>query len=622
MTDSYIEFDIEKELRKLPKKPGVYLMHGPKDEIIYIGKAVNLYNRVHQYFQDPSGKSATIRKMITLIRRFEYIVVDSELEALILENNLIKEHRPKYNTLLKDDKTYPYIKATVDEEFPRIFSTRKFRKDKSRYFGPYSNQTAVKECIDLLHKLFLIRTCQRKLPEECGKERPCLYAHLGQCMAPCTGDVKKEEYAASFKKALEFLDGKYEPVKKYLTGEMEKYSEAMDFEKAIVYRDLLRNVEALSDKQKITQYDTDDRDVIGIQKSAEDAAVCVFNIRNGKMVGRDKFHLEVAEDEEMKEIVSSFVNRFYTGTPFIPKEIWIQEEIDDQELIGEWLSKAAGKKCTIKVPKIGEKSRLVELACENASIILKEEADKLRMEELRTRGAMNEIRDLIGLPVLRRVESYDISNTSGVDSVGSMVVFYDGEPKNNDYRKFRIKTVSGPDDYSSLKEVLYRRFTHEEGDRSFDSYPDLILMDGGKGQVNACLEVIADLGIHIPVAGMVKDDHHRTRGLLYQNEELPLSMHSEGFKLVTRIQDETHRFAIEYHRSLRSKEQVHSVLDDIPNVGPKRRRALMRAFKDIETLRNAAVEEILEIPEMDRRSAESVAEYFHGFHFLHLSGKK
>ena len=610
MADSYINFDIEKELKKLPKKPGVYIMHGPSDEIIYIGKAVNLYNRVHQYFQSPDGKTATIRKMISLIRRFEYIVVDSELEALILENNLIKEHRPRYNTLLKDDKTYPYIKATVSEEFPRIFSERKFVKDRNRYFGPYANGTAVKECIDLLHKLFKIRTCTRKLPEECGKERPCLYAHLGQCMAPCTGLVTADEYKENFKKALDFLSGKYEPVKKYLQGEMERCSEAMDFENAIVFRDLLKSVEALSDRQKITQYDTDDRDIIGASRSAQDAAVCVFNIRNGKMVGREKFHMNVDDDDELKDIIKSFVNRFYTGTPFVPGEIWIQEEIEDTALTEEWLSGIAGRKCHIKVPKIGEKSKLVELAAENAFIILKEEADKLRLEELRTRGALNEIKDLLSLPVLRRVESYDISNTSGVDSVGSMVVFYDGEPKNNDYRKFRIKTVSGPDDYSSLKEVLYRRFTHEGGDKSFDSYPDLILMDGGKGQVNACLEVINELGISIPVAGMVKDDHHRTRGLLFGGKELPVSPRSEGFKLVTRIQDETHRFAIEYHRSLRSKDQVHSVLDDIPNIGPKRRRALMRAFRDIETLKNASEEEICAVPEMDARSARSVYMFF------------
>lgn len=608
--NSYIDFDIQKELKKLPKKPGVYLMHGPSDEIIYVGKAVNLFNRVHQYFQDPSGKSPKIRRMISLIRRFEYIVVDSELEALVLENNLIKENRPKYNTLLKDDKTYPYIKVSVNEAYPRIYQTRKFRKDKCRYFGPYTSGLAVRDCIELLHKLFKIRTCSRRLPEDCGKERPCLYYHLNQCTAPCTGNVSEKEYNESIKKALSFLSGKYEEVTEYLSEEMKRCSENLEFEKAAEYRDLLKAVDALSVKQKVTANDLDDRDIIGIAKSDKDAVAMVFFLRQGKMIGREHYHIETDGNDEIPDIISAFINRYYTGTPYIPKEIWVQSGFPENKLCEEWLSEVSGHKCTVLIPKKGTKVDLVEMAVSNADIILRQDYEKIRKEELRTKGALNQIKELLSLPELRRVESFDISNTNGFNSVGSMVVFYDGLPKRNDYRKFRIKSVEGPNDYASMREVLERRFSHDEKEK-FGAYPELILMDGGKGQVSTAESVINDMGLHINVAGMVKDDHHRTRGLYFRGVEIPIDTDSEGFHLITRIQDETHRFAIEYHKSLRTKEQVHSVLDDIEFIGPKRRRSLMKYFTDLQTIKNAGVSELSEIEGMDMRAAQSVYDFFH-----------
>ena len=599
------EFNIKDELRKLPKKPGVYLMHGIHDEIIYIGKAINLYNRVHQYFQSPEGKSPKIRRMISNIRRFEYIVVDSELEALVLENNLIKENRPKYNTLLKDDKTYPYIKVTTGETYPRIFMTRKFMKDGSRYFGPYTSSLSVKECLEMLHKLYKVRTCSRKLPEECGKERPCLYYHLGQCMGPCTGNVSPDEYGKGISDALEFLSGKYDRIKKILTDKMLAASEETEFEKAIEYRELLKAVDDLSVRQKVTAYDNDDRDIIGLCQDGRNCIVCVFFIRNGVMTGRENVRIDVTGEESTEELVSEFIKRFYTGTPYLPKEIWIQCDIAERELLSRWLN------VNIRIPKIGQKEKLVEMAVENAGTVLRKDGEKLKKEQLRTIGASNEIRDLLGLSRMERIESYDISNISGFENVGSMIVFVNGAPKNSDYRKFRIRTVEGPNDYASMREMLSRRFVKDKNDTRFGIFPDLILMDGGKGQVGIAERVIDELGICIPVAGMVKDDRHRTRGIWYKGQELPVDPKSEGFHLITRIQDETHRFAIEYHRSLRSKEQVHSILDDIPGVGPKRRRALLKYFRNIELLKQADVEELMNAGSIDRRTAENIFAFFH-----------
>jgi len=588
-------------------------MHGPDDEILYVGKAVNLYNRVHQYFQNPETKSATIQKMIGLIRRFEYIVVDSELEALILENNLIKENRPKYNTLLKDDKTYPFIKVTTNEAFPRVYMTRSFKKDGARYFGPYTSVTAVKDCIDLLHKLFKIRTCSRNLPRDAGKERPCLYCHLGQCMAPCTGKITTAEYQVNFLKALDFLNGKYGPVKTYLAEKMNECAASMAFEDAAGYRDLLQAVDELKDRQKVTSTsDVNDRDIIGIARSQHDAVAQVFFMRGGVLIGRENFHIDCAPEIDDSELVSSFVNRFYTGTPYIPREIWLQSEIKDCGLIEKWLMTTSGHKCRIIVPKNGEKKKMVRMAIDNASIVLKQDSERLKREELLTITANTALKDLLALPILHRIESYDISNTNGFEPVGSMVVFQDGKPLKSNYRKFRIRNVSGPNDVACMTEMLERRFQHDDRESSnFGRYPDLILMDGGKQQVSACEEVVHSKGLFIPVAGMVKDDHHRSRGLIYRGAEIEIDPHSEAFKLLTRIQDETHRFAIEFHKSLRSKKQVHSILDDIPGIGPKRRLNLLRAFPSLEKIQTASMEQLKQISGMDSKSAAEVFSFFH-----------
>ena len=612
-------FNIPEELKKLPSKPGVYIMHGPKDEIIYVGKAVNLKNRVRQYFQSPKGKTDKIKKMISLIRRFEYIVVDSEMEALVLENNLIKENSPKYNTLLKDDKTYPYIKVTVEEDFPRIMMTRKVRRDRAKYFGPYTSSSAVKDTIDLLHKLFRIRSCSRRLPQDIGKERPCLYYHLGQCLGPCGGFIKSDEYRKHIDRAVDFLSGKYDYVKRYLKGSMQLASDSLEFEKAIEYRELLNEIEVLASSQKVTAAsDTDDRDIIGISELLETAAAQVFFIRDGRMIGRECFHLDIDKNDEVQTVVQDFIKQYYSGTPYIPKEIWVQSELPERELLEGWLTKSKGRTVRILTPKKGDKEKLVEMAVKNAENQLMKDFEKLKRDAARTKGAAEQIRELLDIDSISRIESYDISNTNGFESVGSMVVFADGRPKNSDYRKFRIKTVTGPDDYASIREVLTRRFSHGIGEikgggrlSAFGMLPDLIMMDGGRGQVNIALSVLSEFGLSIPVCGMVKDDYHRTRGLYFNNKELPIDIHSEAFKLITRIQDETHRFAIEYHKSLRSREQVKSILDDIPGIGDVRRKALLRHFKDINAIREADTAELAEADGMNYAAATAVYEFFH-----------
>ena len=613
-------FDIQEELKKLPGKPGVYLMHDEKDEIIYVGKAVSLKNRVRQYFQSSRNKGIKIEQMVTHISRFEYIVTDSELEALVLECNLIKEHRPKYNTMLMDDKTYPFIKVTVEEPFPRIMMTRRMVKDKAKYFGPYTSAGAVKDTIELIRKLYHIRSCNRKLPRDVGKERPCLNYHIHQCNAPCQGYVSAEEYQESVQEVLKFLNGNYEGIVEQLKDKMEKASEMLEFEKAIEYRELIASVQKIAQKQKITDAAGagDDRDILAMAVEGEDAVVQVFFIRGGRLIGRDHFYLKIAKEESAKETLSSFIKQFYAGTPYIPAELMLPEEIDDQELIEEWLTKKRGRRVHIKVPKKGTKEKLVELAARNAKMVLSTDKERLKREEGRTIGAVRELEKLLGISGIVRMEAYDISNTSGFASVGSMVVYEKGKPKRNDYRKFKIKGVQGVDDYASMEEVLTRRFTHglkeqEEGKElgGFTAFPDLILMDGGKGQVNIALQVLENLGLAIPVCGMVKDDNHRTRGLYYQNEELPIDRNSECFKLITRIQDEAHRFAITFHRKLRSQSQVHSILDDIPGVGPARRKDLMRHFENIEAIRNATVEELKELPSMNEKAAQDVYKFFH-----------
>lgn len=618
-------FDVEAELKKLPAKPGVYLMHDGRDEIIYVGKAVNLKNRVRQYFQSSRNKTSKIEQMVERIARFEYIITDSELEALVLECNLIKEHRPRYNTMLKDGKTYPYIKATTQEDFPRLLFSRELKKDKSRYFGPYTSSGAVKDTLDLMHKLYQIRTCNRSLPKDIGKDRPCLNYHIKQCSAPCQGYITKEEYQRNFSRALEFLNGNYGPLLGELEGKMLEASEAMNFEKAIEYRELLASVKQVAQKQKITSSGLEDRDIIAMARDDQDAVVQVFFVREGRLIGRDHFHLSVATAEDESQVLTSFVKQFYAGTPFIPRELLVQVPLEDEEVIVQWLSAKRGQKVRLVSPKKGEKERLVELAAKNAKLVLDQDKEKIKREELRTIGAMNQIGEWLGLSRIRRIEAFDISNTGGFSSVGSMIVYEDGKPKTSDYRKFRIQTVQGPNDYASMEEVLTRRFTHgmeeekmlkEKGvDLSFGSFtrfPDLLMMDGGRGQVNIALAVLEKLQLSIPVCGMVKDDNHRTRGLYYQNVEIPIDKHSEGFRLITRIQDEAHRFAIEYHRSLRSKAQIHSILDEIPGIGPARRKALMKFFKSQEAVREASIEELAKAPQMNRRAAEAVYKFFHG----------
>ncbi len=598
-------------------------MHDSSDEIIYVGKAISLKNRVRQYFQSSRGKTAKIQKMVAHIAYFEYIITDSEMEALVLECNLIKEHRPKYNTMLMDDKGYPYIRITVDEAFPRVMMARTMKKDKSRYFGPYTSAGAVKDTLDLVHKLYKIRTCSRNLPRDMGKDRPCLNYHIKQCSAPCQGYVSQEAYWEGVHQVIDFLGGKYETLMKELEDKMNHAAEELEFEEAIRYRELIQSVKHVAQKQKITDStSTDDRDVIAMAQEGRDAIVQVFFVREGKLIGRDHFHLTVAEGDSKASVLSSFVKQFYSGTPFLPRELFLQEEMEDADIIGQWLSEKKGKKVTIKVPKKGEKERLVELAARNARMVLDQDREKIKREELRTVGALNQIAGWLSLTGLKRIEAFDISNISGFQSVGSMVVFENGRPKRNDYRKFKIKWVQGANDYASMDEVLTRRFVHgleekrELGSQhtdvgSFTRFPDLIMMDGGRGQVNIALEVLNRLGITIPVCGMVKDDHHRTRGLYYNNVEIPIDRHSEGFHLITRIQDEAHRFAIEYHRSLRGKGSVHSILDDIPGIGPKRRKALMRAFASLEEIREADMETLRAVEGMNEGSARAVYEFFH-----------
>ena len=612
-------FLIEEELKKLPGKPGVYIMHGEKDEIIYVGKAVSLKNRVRQYFQSSRNKGAKIEQMVTHITRFEYIVTDSELEALVLECNLIKEHRPKYNTMLKDDKTYPFIKVTVNEPYPRVLFSRTMKKDKAKYFGPYTSSTAVKDVIELVRKIYMVRSCNRNLPRDCGKDRPCLYYHMKQCTAPCQGNVSEEAYKRNIGQVLHFLNGNFQETIDQLTEKMMAASEDMRFEDAAGYRDLINSIRRIGERQKITTYGEEDRDIIAVAMDEsedlreQDAVVQVFFMRGGRLIGRDHFFLRVARGDTKAQVLSSFLKQFYAGTPFIPAEIMMQTEIEDGEIIEDWLTARRKQRVHIRVPKKGTKEKLVELAKENAWMVLSKDRERIKREEGRTIGAVKEIEDWLGLKDIVRMEAYDISNISGFESVGSMVVYEKGKPKRSDYRKFKIKWVQGPNDYASMEEVLTRRFTHESKGEydSFSILPDLILMDGGRGQVNIARKVLGELGIDIPVCGMVKDDNHRTRGVYFNNVEIPIDTSGEGFHLVTRIQDEAHRFAIEYHRSLRSKEQVHSVLDDIPGIGETRRKALMRRFRSIENIRDASVEELSQTESMNVQSAEAVYQFFH-----------
>lgn len=612
-------FQIEEELKKLPSKPGVYLMHDEEDTIIYVGKAVSLKNRVRQYFQSSRVRSSKIEQMVSKISRFEYIVTDSELEALVLECNLIKEHQPKYNTMLKDDKTYPFIKVSTAEAYPRVFLSRSMKKEKAKYYGPYTSSKAVKDTIDLIQKLFQLRTCSRNLPKDTGKGRPCLNYHIGQCKAPCQGLISQAEYQEQVEKAVRFLEGDQEPVIRMLEKKMQAASERMDFESAMEQRDLIESIRQISQKQKITQSDGEDRDIIAAATDGEDAVVQVFFVRGGKLIGRDHFYLRAAINDTKSSILNSFIKQFYSGTPFIPKELVLQTEVEDHEILEQWMTQKRGSKVYIKVPKKGTKEKLVELAEKNAEMVLEQDRERIKREEARTSGAVRELEELLKLSQITRIEAFDISNTSGIESVGSMVVYENGKPKRSDYRKFKIKWVKGPNDYASMEEVLTRRFCHgirenqgrENIQDSFSRFPDLIMMDGGKGQVHVAQKVLESMNLTIPVCGMVKDDSHRTRGLYFKDQEVVIDKNTESFRLITRIQDEAHRFAIEYHRALRGKSQVHSVLDEIEGIGPARRKSLMQTFTSLEAIKNAAVEELLKAPSMNRKSAEKVYDFFH-----------
>ena len=617
-------FNIQEELKKLPDTPGVYIMHDEKDAIIYIGKAVSLRKRVHQYFQPSHDEGIKKAQMVKQIARFEYIITDSELEALVLECNLIKEHRPKYNTMLRDDKTYPYIRVTLGEDYPRVLFSRQQKKDRSRYFGPYTSAGAVKDTIELINKLYGLRTCNRNLPRDTGKDRPCLNYHIHQCAAPCQGYISKEEYRKKVDAAVEFLNGNYAPILRSLEEKMNEASEQLEFERAIEYRELLGSVKQIAQKQKITHTDGEDKDIIALAADDRDAVVQVFFIRDGKLIGRDHFYIKLGNEDSKSQILTTFLKQFYSGTPFLPREIMLQEEVEDIEVLEAWLTQKRGSKVHIRVPQKGMKEKLVELAKKNAQLVLSQDREKMRREEGRTIGALKEIEKLLGLEHLQRVEAFDISNINGFETVGSMIVYEKGKPKRSDYRKFKLKTVTGSDDYASMYEVLTRRFTHgmkeqeelaekdlSEEYGSFTRFPDLIMMDGGRGQVNIALKVLDELKLNIPVSGMVKDDNHRTRGLYYNNVEIPIDRNSEGFKLITRIQDEAHRFAIEYHRSLRSKGQVHSVLDDIPGIGPARRKALMRRFQSLDEIKEADVETLMQTDTMNEQAAQSVYDFFH-----------
>ena len=622
----------------MPETPGVYLMHDKRDDVIYVGKAVNLKRRVSSYFRESTKKSLKIQSMVSNIKRFEYILTDSELEALILECNLIKEYRPKYNTMLMDDKTYPYVMVTLREDYPRILLARRMKKDNNKYFGPFTSAGAVRDTIDLLQKMYKIRNCNKTIidnrkpweEQEDKKEvphvngRPCLYYHIGQCDGACQGYISKEKYRENVDKAIKFLEGNYRDTIKELEEKMQKASAELDFEKAMECRDLINSINHVAGNQKITTHQFEDRDIIAYAEEGNDAVVQVFFVRNGKLIGREHFYLTTVPGDTGRDILTSFIKQYYIGTPFIPHELLVQEEVEEPELLSKLLSRNQNYTVKIVNPKKGSKEKLVELAAKNAENLLEQNKEKYRREQRKTTGAVHEIEKLTGITGIHRMESYDISNTNGYESVASMIVYEDGKPKRNNYRKFKIKSVKGPDDYASMEEVLTRRFKHgleerekldlEDGDYnmgSFSKFPDVILMDGGKGQVNVALKVLDNLGINIPVCGMVKDDNHRTRGLYYNNVEIPIDTHSEAFKLITRIQDETHRFAIEYHRSLRNKGQVHSILDDIPGVGPTRRKALMRHFKTLENIRTATVEELEKAPSMNENVAKDVYKFFH-----------
>lgn len=617
-------FNFEEQLKNLSDNPGVYIMKDKDDQIIYIGKAISLKNRVRQYFQSSKNHAPKVRAMVENIAEFEYILTDSELEALILECNLIKKHKPKYNILLKDDKHYPYIKVTMNEDYPRVFMTRRIDRDKARYFGPYSGAYAVRETIDIIKKLFPVRTCS-KVMGRVSKDRPCLEYYIGRCVAPCQGDVNKENYRKMMKDICLFLSGRQEELIADLQNKMNDEASKMEFEKAADIRDKIASIKVIQGKQKVLSSAMEDEDVIAFARSEDKTCIQVFFIRGGKLIGREHFMLTDTLSDTVNEVLSGFVKQFYSGTVFIPRDILLQEEIDEIKIIESWLTSKRGSKVYIRVPQKGEKKGLIELATENAVSLLKNFSEKMLREKEMSEGAVEELSDLLGLDTVpHRIEAFDISNIQGVDPVGSMVVFIDGKSRNSEYRRFKIKTVIGQNDYASMQEVIERRFRHglqdinmikEKGMDSmpgkFSSLPDLLLIDGGEGQVKYAKEVLYGLNMEIPVCGMVKDDRHRTRGLIYNKNEVTIPKDSLSFKLITRVQDEAHRFAISYHRSLRDKGMVRSILDDIEGVGTVRRKALMKHFGSIEAIKSASMDELKSVTGMNISSAKTVFDFFH-----------
>lgn len=606
-----MEFNISEELKKLPKSPGVYLMHDKTGDIIYVGKAKNLFNRVHQYFQEGHKRTQKINQMISHIAYFEYIVVDTELESLILEANLIKENMPRYNTLLKDDKNYPYIKLTTNETYPRIILSRRRYNDKAVYFGPFRSANDVKELINLVRKTYKLRSCQMTINENKNQKRECLYFHIDACLAPCVNKNIKEEYSNNVKEAVDFLNGKYENALDLYNKKMIEYSQNEEFEKAAQCRDIIFSINSLKDKQKINQ-NFDDRDIIGLYKENDYAAIQLFVVRDGKIVDRISKILAVDIEDETSKIMEDFIKQYYNDSPFIPSEILLSENIQEDEkiLLEKWLSRnnTNSKKTKLTTPKIGNKEKLIMLANNNAKISLKLYLDRNKNKNESINKALDELKTLLSIDSLHRIESYDISNISGTNSVASMVCFIDGLESKKDYRKYKIKTVEGANDYASMEEVLSRRLSKIDITDNENETINLLLIDGGKGQVNVALSVVKKLGLKIPVCGMVKDDNHRTRGLWYNDKEIALG--KESFKLVTNIQDETHRFAITYHKLLRSKEQIHSVLDDIKGLGPKKRIELIKYFKTIEAIKSASIEELLTCPKVDKSTAKAIYSYF------------
>ncbi|MBO3376663.1 excinuclease ABC subunit UvrC [Clostridium perfringens] len=617
-------FDFQHQLKILPDKPGVYIMKNSLGEVIYVGKAKVLKNRVRQYFQNSKNYSEKVRAMVKNIAEFEYIVTDSEMEALILECNLIKKYSPRYNIALKDDKFYPFIKITTNEDFPRVYVTRNFAKDGNRYFGPYTNGTAVYEVMGLIKKLFPLRTCKKAIVEGGEPTRACLNYHINLCKAPCAGYISKAEYWEMIDEIINILNGTDTSIIKNLKLEMEKAAEELEFEKAAKIRDRILAIELISEKQKMFTVKEGDEDFIDLYTDEKDGCAQVFFVREGKVTGREHFMIENIGDDPVKEVISSFIASFYGGTAQIPKTIYVPEQIEDQELIEKFLTEKRGSKVWIKVPKKGDKKNLLDMVRNNAKIMLDQFKEKMVEEKELNKSALTELADVLGLDSLpARIEAYDISNIQGVDSVGTMVVFENGKAKNSDYRRFKIKSVKGPNDYESMREILSRRFSHgleevnkikernlEYSKGKFCIFPDLIMMDGGKGQVNIALEVLKDFGIEIPVCGLVKDDKHRTRGIIFNNEEILIRRGSGLMNLITRVQDEVHRYAITYHRSLRDKRTLHSILEDIPRIGEKRRRNLLMKFGSIDNIKKASMEELLDTPGIDKRAAESIKQYF------------